>query len=205
VLGISPGSRLNLPIGFAFVAMAIVIAVVIGAYALGYSKREKEYKQKQELDAAREPGMVKDPLAGLMDPSAPAPGAGAAPPQAPVDTRAEPPPEPARQSSAQLYVVKTLKDDPRKAGVNYPTVATLPFKEASAAGQFLVAKGYSVALVPAPRDPKLLMVVPLIGLDRDGFRRDKDSIEKTLKDLGRSYKRDQKGASDFFDLFWVKK
>ncbi|MBN8645050.1 MAG: hypothetical protein J0L61_07390, partial [Planctomycetes bacterium] len=202
--GITPGSRLNIPVGFAFIGLAVVIAVVLGAYMLGYNKSEKKFKADQQRQEAQE-------SAGIVDPTAPKFSdleQAAAPRQAsrPDPVTAPPPTKPAEpeKPAARFVVVKTAKEDPRKDGLNYPTVATLPIKEATATAEYLLSKGYSAALVPARNDNRLFMVIPLVGLDREGYQKNKDSVERTLRDLGRAFKRDQKGAADFNDLFWVK-
>lgn len=206
VLGITPGSRLNIPVGFAFIGLAVVIAVVLGAYMLGYNKSETKFKADQQRQAAEEGGGIVDPTASpfsdleksaaARQPTRPDPVVTAPPANKPV---AEP-----EKPAAKVYIVKSPKEDPRRDGLNYPTVATLPIKEATATAEYLVSKGYSAALVPARNDNRLFMVMPLVGLDREGYQKNKDSIERTLRDLGRAFKRDLKGAADFNDLFWVK-
>lgn len=221
VFGITPGSRLNIPVGFAFIAMAVVIAAVLGAYMLGYDKRTKEGRQEQERLAARESGGIVDPtrlpLGDLTpsEPSRPTPGGVPTPTrggtQAPP-ANAAPGKEPtvpaagagAAPGTPRVIVVKSSKDDPRRDGLNYPTVASLPIKEATAAAEFLVSKGYATALVPSPSDSRLFMVIPMIGVERANYQKASESASKTLRDLGRAFKRDQKGATDFNDLFWKK-
>lgn len=230
VFGITPGSRLNIPVGFAFIAMAVVIAAVLGAYMLGYDKRNREARLEEERLAAREGGAIVDPtrlpIDGATDPaprqvtpptsvsarSSPGSGSGAQNPPRGTNTPANPPantanprePAPTIANQPRLIVVKTPKEDPRNDGMNYPTVASLPIKEATAAGEYLVSKGYATALVPSPSDSRLFMVIPLIGVERSNYQKGSEAAARTLRDLGRAFKRDQKGATDFNDLFWMK-
>lgn len=207
-LGLSPGSRLNIPIGFAFIGMAVVIAAVIVAYSLGYGTREKELKNDAAKTAANDARGIVDPIA---DPSPFDSGAPQTPGQ-PSNGVAKPAPRPEpapvkeqpKTAAAKVYIVKGAKDDPRRPGTNYPVVARLPIKESTAAAEFLVSKGVPTAVVPSS-DPRLFLVVPLTGLERGAFGTTaRDATEKTLKDIGRAFKREQKGATDFFDLFWDK-
>lgn len=213
VLGLTPGSRLSIPIGFAFTALAVMIGLVLGAYALGYNTMQKKAQAIREQEAAHEARGVIDPTnlpSGLLELPVRRPGAtdrsgASGVPIKPPDpestkTATAPPPAPAK-----LTLVKSTKDDPRKTGMNYPVVATLPIKEATAAGEYLVARGYATVLAPSPRDSRLFMVIPLTPIDRDGFKsRANEQVERSLKEIGRSFKREARGATDFFDLFWVK-
>lgn len=225
VLGITPGSRLNIPVGFAFIAAAVVLAAVLGAYMLGYDKREKEARRELERLAARESGEIVDPtrlpIRGFERDATlrqtPQVGSGTQPAQRPGATAARPGPVPAASNlsatnepgkvgsgGARLHVVKSPKDDPRVPGLNYPTVATLPVREATAAAEFLVSRGYSTAVVPSTSDSRLFMVIPLIGVERSNYQKGSEEAGRVLRDLGRAFKRDHKGATDFNDLFWKK-
>jgi uncharacterized protein (UPF0333 family) len=217
VLGITPGSRLNIPVGFAFVAMALVIAAVIAAYSLGYSKMEKQVEARKAGELAKQNEGIVDPTAtqtgGSATPVIPGinnaganPSTATQPNRQPSQATKPPAPQPEepKPTSPRVTVVKSAKDDPRKVGLNYPTVATLPIKEATAAAEFLVSKGYPTILAPSPSDSRLFTVVPLIGLEREGYQKNSEAEARKLRELGRAFKRDQKGATDFNDLFWKK-
>lgn len=205
VLGLTPGSRLNIPVGFAFIAMAIVIAAILGAYMLGYNKMQKLAKAEKDREAVQEGSGIIDPTAQpLRVPNEPAPNRVQPPTGAPRQPVSVPPPEQPAPAAAKVILVKSPKDDPRKVGLNYPTVATLPIKEATAAAEYLVSKGYPTVVAPSTSDSRLFTVVPLIGLERDGYQKNSETAARSLRELGRAFKRDLKGATDFNDLYWRK-
>ncbi len=208
VLGITPGSRLNIPVGFAFVAIALVIAAVIAAYSLGYNKMEQQAAKEKASELQRQNQGIVDPTATNVptltsgtDPTAQPTTASAT---RPAPKPQPPAPEAKPAPAAKVTVVKSPKEDPRKPGLNYPTVATLPIKEATAAAEYLVSKGYPTILAPSSNDSRLFTVVPLIGLERENYQKSSEAEARKLRDLGRAFKRDQKGATDFNDLFWKK-
>lgn len=210
VLGITPGSRLNIPVGFAFVGVALVIAAIIAAYSLGFNKSERRTKERDDEQLQLQNQGIVDPTAnnipGILGgaPAGTNPAGNVA--QPPKQTNAPKPQPPAEDAkpAVRVTLVKSSKDDPRKPGFNYPTVATLPIKEATAAAEYLVSKGYPTILAPSSSDTRLFVVVPLIGLERENYQKSSEAEARKLREIGRAFKRDQKGASDFNDLFWKK-
>ena len=205
VLGLTPGSRLNIPVGFAFIALAIVIAALLGAYMLGYTKMQKLAQAEKDREAVQEGSGIIDPTAQpLRVPIDPAPNRVQTPANTPRQPVAAPPTEQPQPAGARVIFAKSPKEDPRKVGLNYPTVATLPIKEATAAAEYLVSKGHPTVVAPSTSDSRLFTVVPLIGLERDGYQKNSEAAARTLRELGRAFKRDLKGATDFNDLYWKK-
>lgn len=103
-----------------------------------------------------------------------------------------------------------------QAGWNYLVVATLPWKEAVEAAQYLARGGYPASVVPKNRvDPGRAEanntpceVVLLSGYAPGEYReaqKDREALMTKVKGLGRRWRADNRRApSDFSDAFWKK-
>ena len=214
VLGISPGRVLRVPIGYVFMGVFVVLVALFTTYTIGYKQRDNLAQRDKELAAQNETRQIVDPMiqrslppAAVTHPPTATPPVAAPPTHANTKSITDPTENPAAGSSssaARLTVVEKPADDPRQVGLNYAVVATLPLREATAAGQYLASKGFGVALVPLS-DKKLWQVTPTRGFEGDKYQAaEGKAFEKSIKDLGKAFKRDMKGASDFSDLFWRK-
>lgn len=114
--------------------------------------------------------------------------------------------------------VAVFSTDPRQTGVNYLELGVLRYEDAVEAIQYLTANGLPVAAVPTNGvDPAsaraknlncLLFVLegsPSQGYKSDTNVRRRAEIESQVRRLGKSFQKDQKGASDFADTFWRRK
>ncbi len=103
-----------------------------------------------------------------------------------------------------------------QGGWNYLVVATLPWKDATEAGQYLAKHGYPALVQPKNKvDPSRAAanntpceVVLLSGYAPGAFReaqKEREALMTNIKGLGRRWRVENKRApSDFSDAFWKK-
>ncbi|HBS29423.1 MAG TPA: hypothetical protein DEB06_08230 [Phycisphaerales bacterium] len=204
----SAGRVVRVPIGYFFFAGLLVLALVVGGYVVGYKKRDAEADAERQRDAQRALSGVTDPLSG---PGPSGPGSG--PPGVAEPVRG-PDPRPAgggaqpnrSQTSAGPRIVRVERpgDDPRRAGLNYLVIATLPQADAERAAEFLVGNGLEIGLVKADHRPSWREVVDLRGLEPSQLGDASDRVRQQITALGREFKRQGRGAVDFADAYWKK-
>ncbi|MEM1165900.1 MAG: hypothetical protein AAGI30_06370 [Planctomycetota bacterium] len=215
VLWLSPGHALRIPVGVVIAAAAVAIGVAVATYVIGFGRGREDVIQ--EFDSLRQTGGIEiiDPLESDQD-------AGAGPTRlrtireiledAPL---AEP--EPARSSQIpgsdttdtsptsttgpRLVVVDRWEDDPRQVGLNYFVLAYIRAEDAEHAARFLVEQGVSAARLPA-NSRGLASVIALRGFEPGTLGEPEAvSFERQLKQLGRRYKAEGGGATDFSDAY----
>ncbi len=195
------GRTVRVPAGYLFVVIAVIAAVGLLGYTIGYGRASQIAEQQR----ARELGaVVNDPLdSGPPDlnlaprPEEPpvqstlATSEGAE--QQPADAPAQPPAQSEQSTSG----------DPRTEGLNYYVLV----RDLPAEGDRLVAWLDSRG-VPAMTEPVSGGLVKVIVLD--GFERGQASsaralsFKQHLRELGARWKRDHRGSSDFSDLYLEK-
>jgi len=119
-----------------------------------------------------------------------------------------PAPEP---PAPQLPVIG---DDPRMPGNDYLIVESLTLKDAEPAARFLVENGVPAVVVPPQgvdaaklsQDPRgMWWVIVRQGLTSEEFKSGdprKNQLLAAVKKIGRRWKQDHKGSTDFSTAFW---
>lgn len=106
-------------------------------------------------------------------------------------------------------------EDPRESGKNYLIVERLMFDEAIGAAQFLTANGVPAAVVPPEgvessdlqRQARgIWLVIARHGFTRDEFRASgaAEELKNNVIKLGRRWKQDHKGQTNFANCYWNK-
>jgi len=190
-----------------FFLVAVVLAVGIGGYAIGYSMSERAHRrQLQDLalgGVGAEP--INEPLnqlpvnPGLMGPREAA--AGTPPPSSPSESGQST----NNPSTGRVVVVGGKTKDPRQAGMNYLIVATLPKSEAEDAAAFLASRGLEIGVIPVDNRPSRWRVVVLEGFgSKDWYGTAGKALEAQVKALGREYQQERKASTNFKDPYWEK-
>lgn len=202
-----PGPGLVLPwpvlLGGVGVLVAVVAVIAMLAFNAG-ANRERD----QLLPKDGEPPVVGRPA----NPREPQP---ADPLRETGASRAGDTPAPPRSDAAKA-ALPVYGDDPREAGKNYLIIERLMFDDAMAAAEFLTANGVpSVVVAPEgtavsdlQQQPRAIwLVVARDGFTRDEFRADSaraEEIKNSVIRLGRRWKQDHKGSTNFANCYWNK-
>ena len=196
------GSRIiRLPVGYVFLAIGLGIALMFGGYFVGYAVRNREI----EAAATRE---AREDLAGISDPTL------RNVPEAEGLLRGfeegAPSEKPAREprnpdgSLPNPYLIDDWTDDPRTSGMNYFIVATQPPDEANEAAAFLAGRGLEVVRLPVDnRGLAIVVVLEPFAPGEVGSIRARQ-LEARIKRLGREYRRDHGGGTDFESAYMKK-
>jgi hypothetical protein len=183
------------PAGYVFVVAAVVVAAGLLGYVIGFGRAERI----AEADAARraqQTATVNDPLSEAplnLDLTAPTP-------EEPVEDEASagaeagPPAQPERAAD---------EGDPRTAGLNYYVIVRDLPAEGARLVEWLEARG--VAAMTEPVSGGLVKVIVLQGFPRGQASSARAlAFKEHLRELGRRWKRDFRGSSDFSDLYLEK-
>ncbi len=215
---VSGGRMIRLPMGWVFVAVALVVGLCWLAYEGGFRRGKTVERDERLLAQGPIEGPERDPL---LTPSASTPTG--RPAAIPTPKQAAPPvvgvqPKPVAPSPAQgKPVTKEVSGvspsqapapqpvqvggDPRVAGLNYFVVARLPQEEAEKAAAFLSARGVSAAVIPS-NNPKFMRVIAVRGFAKaDLTGPDASKLKADIRKAGRAYKAEAKGPTDFSDLY----
>lgn len=197
----SPSRTLRIPLGFVFVAAALVIALVIGAHAIGYHRGAEKERTEAFRRAFGEPIPV-DPLAQQAGPERVGGGGGggqAVQPSPATDGGGQ-----ATQGGRQPARSAANPGDPRTLGLNYFHVARVDEGEAERIAAFLNANGVAAAVVPS-NNPRLRIVVATRGFPRgEVFGPEANALKSKIQRVGRLYKAQQNGSTDFSDVYAVR-
>lgn len=219
VLGlITPGRSIRIPIGYVFLGLALLIGLVAIIWSVASSQAERKTKEQIGRDLAGGETTISEPLnqtaplnkellkgstpkanqrVAIDDPTGPAPVAGSSP--ARNDRQAT---KPAVAGSADVvFVDDPATDEPREPGMNYYVVASLPKAEAERAAAFLADQGVPAArLAPGPN--KLCQVIALRAFAPKTLGTTEAlQFKAQIQKIGREYKRDHKGPTDFSDMY----
>lgn len=194
------GRTVRVPAGYLFVVIAVIVAVGLLGYTIGYGRASQIAEQQR----ARELGaVINDPLdSGPPDLNlAPRPEEPAVESTLAISETSEQPNDAA--TGAQTPAEQQPSGDARTEGLNYYVLV----RDLPAEGDRLVAWLDSRG-VPAMTEPVSGGLVKVIVLD--GFERGQASsaralsFKQHLRELGARWKRDHKGSSDFSDLYLEK-
>ncbi len=207
---------LKVPMSMAYLAVAVMLALVVVAWVGGYKLGEKS--GKAEIQALVKNDPVVRPI--VQDPD-PVPDLAINPP---VD---ENPPmgnesigsgiNPEAPGLAIMSAGGYMADDPREAATNYLELATLPREEASSAIRYMEEHGVPVIGIPRldsrrsdANNPSRYTLYSLgVAAPGDQFRtmtRERDDHQRMIARLGKQWQREFRGGSDFAvsKTQWVK-
>lgn len=211
---LAPGRSVRVPSGYLFFGGALIIALLIAAFALGYARGERAAEDRiaGDLRQADNPDIV-EPLDGSTQPQTQQtqpqtqPNARTNRPSAqrPSNTPAAPP-QPTRTAGGALIITRDTAD-PRTPGENYLFVALRGPEEAIDIAEFLTANGVPAAVLESNR-PTLRQVVALRGFEPDAIRGDNSNnyqrFRQNIRDLGREWATRTRGSQNFDDLYPVR-
>jgi len=202
---LSPGRVIRVPVGYLLVGLAGFVALGVGAYSIGYQVGQQRARERiAQLEAAGSPPVAtqdplmttgEEPSASGADKAASAPSDRTASGSSAVG---------AASADSEESSANPANGDPRTPGMNYFIVAYYPPGEAARAAAFLRDNGVEAAVVQTNSE-RFRYVVSLKGfpagtLDSAEARRH----EALLRQLGRRWKRDHNGPSDFSDMWALK-
>lgn len=213
--GIKPGRSIRVPVGYLFFAIAALIALIIGGYMLGYHQRDRIAEQERlrmltsddpdsggfVSDTSGRGSTITDPLNQSRNPrstdTARTPNQG--------NTGGQSGNQTGSRTGSPLPNVWFVRDgvaDPRETGRNYFMLATnYPWDEAEKAALFLGQNGIGTVVFPSSRSNRWNVCT------RQGFTggtfRDQEAQELVdrIKQLGQRYRSEERGATDFDDLY----
>ncbi|MCA9292835.1 MAG: hypothetical protein KDA20_03380 [Phycisphaerales bacterium] len=212
---LSPGRAVRVPVGYALVAGAVCVALIVGAFVLGYIVRTKEFERERlaevENGTATRSGIA-DPIAGA-DLNQGLLGAKPEPIRTnPAPKLIEPKPTanaPARVPTAATPVVSgmvsgmTLVEgevaNPLEPGLNYFVVASILGKDdAVAAAKFLAENGVATVVMPSRFSSGSWMVTTRQGFaggEHNGP--EASALKAKIEQVGRVYQQDHRGPTNF--------
>lgn len=214
---VSGGRMIRLPMGWVFVAVAMMVGLCWLAYEGGFRRGKTVERDERLLSQGPIEGPERDPLLNTSaSPATSRPAVVPPPKQAPpVGVVAQPKPstqptqgkplskEPPAGAPTQATAPQPVQvgGDPRIPGLNYFVVARLPQEEAEKAAAFLSARGVSAAVIPS-NNPKFMRVIAVRGFAKaDLTGPDASKLKSDIRKAGRSYKAEAKGPTDFSDLY----
>jgi hypothetical protein len=201
-----PGRFVKVPVGYAYLAVAVGLAALVAVYIYGYSAGESAASKRFEerrieeltsqgnlpaydpLSAGKTPSSLRTPPAGGSGGGGqalgPQGGAGAGSGGAAVQDLGPPP-----------------GGDPRQVGLNYFVIAHTDGVRGPALVQFCRANGLDAHLVPDDNGrPRLVVVCPGFAA---GERQSAEvkALEAKIRSVGNRWKSAARGNSDFGDLY----
>lgn len=220
VLGIAPGQVLRLPVGYVIIAGVVAIGLFVGMYAWGFSRGEARAEQRFANGGATvgantgEGESINDPLnqagagsrgstrlGGETNTATPGGNTGAG-----QQDRTNAGGTGVRTSEVEsgLWFINAPRDDPRVPGLNYYNVTYLSKAQAEEAARFLVRNGVPAART-TPNSRGLCYVVAMQGFEAGTLDEpEARAYVRMIKALGRQYKAEEDGPTDFSDM-WPQK
>jgi hypothetical protein len=195
------GARtLRIPVGYVIVAVGLALVLTVVGYIVGYNRRDALAKAEHARTAEAQLDMV-DPL------NAPTGGVGTqegSPSQTqPVVTRPPQQSSTPRQAAApagQTSPPVSADRDPRVMGMNYWVIARLGPDEARRAASFLLANGVTVAVVETNSE-RFREIIASTGFEGSGNSPEASRLKSRVLELGRLYRVQEKGPTDFSDMY----
>lgn len=187
---------IRLPIGYIYVASAVVVVAIVGSYFVGVSRGHQQALQPVEDVGNQLP--ISDPT---LNPSNGANATLGSNP--PVESR-NVSPDPASGNNASPAANpgttapgrRTLDRDTRQAGLNYIIIERFEPDEAWAVKEFLKRNGIDV-LVLKDNNPALLQVVTAEGFRGWSSNSAAQALDQRLEQLGRQWRSRERGSKDF--------
>ncbi len=194
---LSPGRVIRVPAGYLFFAAAGVVLIFVLGWTLGH-RQATAHAQRAEAARQAEQWPVSDPLLAEA-PLNPGLIAANTSPQADSGSSRK-----AAAPGRAPASAPTAGGDPRVSGLNYYIVARYDAPTAERAAEFLTRHGLAAGAFP-DNNPRLYLVVVLRGfpggeLDSAEARQVRQEIAR----LGRLWKGEERGPSDFSDAYPAK-
>ncbi len=222
---LSQGKTYRIPAGYIVMAVILLVLLPIVSYSIGFQVSKNQHAAAQTKESLDQYSKINDPtLANNQARSATLPQSNPAnnpttttnspAGSSPANTGANRPIDLAAGSTPQntpaagpIQGVKLGSGDPdrRTVGLNYYILASfLQTEEADRAVDFFAANGVAV-MRQAPNNRGLCTLVALEGFPSGDTQSQRARDYKaTLLKLGREYKRNHRGGTDFSDLYLKK-
>ena len=206
------GRSVRVPVGYVFVAGAVVFALCVGAYVLGAHQGRRAERDQYARDAAAAwLGPDADPL------NAPDSLSGATTPQTNAQQQATRPTQPQARpqpSQQQTQPQQTARPPVQTGagrlteGLNHFVIARLGPDEAHRAATYLRSNGLEVGVFPAD-NPRFREVISLQGFGagsgQDGIGGPEAArLRSEIRRVGRLYRSQESGPTDFADVYAFK-
>jgi len=208
--GIKPGRSIRLPVGYLFFAIAGVIALIIAGYMFGYHQRDRVAEQERmRMLTGENPDSGAPQGSSIADPlnqsSGSRGGTNAGEQRSQSGSGSTPRNQSGSRTGSSLNNVWFVRDgvaDPRERGRNYFMLATnYPWDEAERAALFLGRNGVGTVVYPSNRSDRWNLSTRQ-GFEGGTFRdAEAQALVDEIKRLGRQYRSDERGATDFDDLY----
>lgn len=226
------GGTVRLPVNYVYVGLTIALVLALATWTLGYmfGGRNADEKARREIESATGASDLRDPLdqgaSGTTrvptGGNQPGDGAGGALPRSgsPITSAPGPGGEvvaglPAIGSGRTAFLGPGgfFEREPRQAGLNYLClVSRLPEADAVKAIDFLARQGVVAMGLEHARSAannRLFDLYTLEGLTRTEFAREggstrRDTHEALLAELGRRWRTEERGTSDFGRPQWYR-
>ncbi len=220
---------MRLPVNYAYIAVSGVLVFALIAWTLGYmfGGRNADEKARREIESATGSPVLRDPLEeGAPGTSMPPPGTTPASilrsdvprpitsaPQGGTPLAESGLPAVTSQRTGFLAPGGFFEAEPRQAGLNYLClISRIPEADAIRAIDFLARNGVVAVGVEPPRTPannRIYALYTLQGLTRDEYAREngsdrRDAHEALVAELGRRWKAEERGTSDFSRPQWYR-
>lgn len=197
---------LRVPPGFAAVLAVLAVGVVVLAYWVGYSEGKRaqvaeQARQRRTLEQMEERAMLEmSRTSGTpVSPGSPSPK-----PQAPRPGRTGGAAGVPGVPGVTPAIVTAGGEDPRQKGLNYFVLIHYPVEargEAEALVGFLRARGVDAAAI-LRHNGRLFQVVALRGFAPEELQSaDRREYERRLRQLGRDWQVERKGAGNLSDMY----
>lgn len=217
------GGVVRMPTSYGLIAVAAILVVLVGAWAMGYlagesrATREAEARLNALAPAGDLGGTIREP-----EPQAPPGPRSEGPPESPSgpiagESLAQKPPSrpaisPQGEAPAAFDAGGALAGDPRPVGLNYLVLGELGFEDAASAVERLAAAGVGVVAVRVDRasgrsnNAVRYALFTSEGLTAEQYRSDRAARGARLdavKRVGARW-RSEGGPTDFSTAYWDK-
>lgn len=206
---LSPGRTIRLPVGYVFIAAAVVIFIGVASYLFGYKiGRERGQTEQAQLLARYGSPVADDPL-NLVNGTDPNPPRSATP-VTPAEGR-----NGTADTAGDAHGATPAVDAPdgasttsentprRERGLNYWIVASYPSDAARRLADFLESQGVASEVVPVDNAASQVWALP--GFSRELLRSSEArSFEQRLRRLGRIWKNEHRGGDDLGSMYLKK-
>lgn len=206
---LSPGRAMRVPVGYALVAGAVCVALIVGAFVLGYVVRTKEFERERLAEVERGTATstgIADPIVGadlnqgLLATNDQQRGPAPAPREAKqVGLPGDVPPKSTPALPDGMTLVEGDVANPLEPGLNYFVVASiLEQDDAIAAGKFLADNGVATVVMPSRFSSGSWMVTTRLGFaggEHNGP--EANALKARIEQIGRVYQQDHRGPTNF--------
>jgi|GEM_PF-6488911 len=212
----SAGRRLNLPMGYVFIALALIFASWIGMYMIGYSRAAgaSEADRVARLTSTTDPLLTENAPAAVNQPQGsrradrathtqrPTPQVSSSGPTGtglPIRRSDSRPASASANQPASVLPVPEFDPD-----LNYWIIANYHEDQARQAALFLIDNGVPATVI-RPSSKTAWQVVGLTGFSREAYRAgEHHEYVKKLERLGAAWEKDFNGPDNFGQMYPTK-